>query len=278
MSTTIVAGNATNGAAITSDNTGILELKTGTGSGTTAVTLDASQNVGVGTSSPAANLEVKKTTDNTKLQVTSTYEAALWLVNGGGSEVSVINAGGSNVLSLRTNNTERMRILSTGNILSLSGGSTTATGTGIAFPAVQSASSDANTLDDYEEGTFTPTFDNLTVGNGTSQGRYTKIGRTVFVEVDFVWGSTTSASGTWYVNNLPFTTAATFLAYGSGNILDSGTENYTCLAATNASNTLMRPLANNASVTYLANAGVTATVPMTWTTNDAVRMTLVYTT
>ena len=44
MATTITAGNATNGAAISSDNTGILELKSGTGSGTTALTLNASQN------------------------------------------------------------------------------------------------------------------------------------------------------------------------------------------------------------------------------------------
>ncbi len=45
MATTITAGNSTNGgAAISSDNTGILELKTGTGSGTTGLTINASQN------------------------------------------------------------------------------------------------------------------------------------------------------------------------------------------------------------------------------------------
>lgn len=44
MSTTITAGNATNGLAFSADNTGALELKTGTGAGTTALTLDASQN------------------------------------------------------------------------------------------------------------------------------------------------------------------------------------------------------------------------------------------
>jgi hypothetical protein len=44
MATIIKAGNATDGLALTADNTGILELKTGTGSGTTALTLDASQN------------------------------------------------------------------------------------------------------------------------------------------------------------------------------------------------------------------------------------------
>ncbi len=71
MSSTITAGNATNGLALSCDNTGILELKTGTGSGTTGLTIDASQNatfagattaftsnVGIGTSSPNSKLEV----------------------------------------------------------------------------------------------------------------------------------------------------------------------------------------------------------------------------
>jgi hypothetical protein len=44
MATTITAGNATNGLAFSADNTGILEFKTSTGAGTTALTLDASQN------------------------------------------------------------------------------------------------------------------------------------------------------------------------------------------------------------------------------------------
>ncbi len=43
MASTITAGNATNGMAITPDGTGILELKTGTGAGTTAISIDASQ-------------------------------------------------------------------------------------------------------------------------------------------------------------------------------------------------------------------------------------------
>jgi hypothetical protein len=43
MATNITAGNATNGAAISSDGTGILELKTGTGAGTTALTLSTAQ-------------------------------------------------------------------------------------------------------------------------------------------------------------------------------------------------------------------------------------------
>jgi hypothetical protein len=56
-------------------------------------------------------------------------------------------------------------------------------GTGITFPATQSASSNANTLDDYEEGTFTPTvIGGTTAGTGTyntQTGSYTKVGRLV---------------------------------------------------------------------------------------------------
>ena len=43
MATTITAGNATNGAAISSDNAGTLDILTGPGSGTTAISIDASQ-------------------------------------------------------------------------------------------------------------------------------------------------------------------------------------------------------------------------------------------
>jgi hypothetical protein len=45
MATIIKAGNAAGGVGVTPDTTGTLQLKTGTGSGTTALTIDASQNV-----------------------------------------------------------------------------------------------------------------------------------------------------------------------------------------------------------------------------------------
>lgn len=45
MASTITAGNATNGLAMSSDSTGTLNIKTGTGSGTNAITIDASQAV-----------------------------------------------------------------------------------------------------------------------------------------------------------------------------------------------------------------------------------------
>ena len=103
------------------------------------------------------------------------------------------------------------------------------TGAGISFPATQSASSDANTLDDYEEGTFTPTFVNLTVvGSPTYAGFYTKIGRLVYVQISITGGtSTASIANSTYVSNLPFSvigvavgtaTNATVANYGVGYI------------------------------------------------------------
>ena len=47
MATNITAGNATNGLTLTPDNTGTLDIKTGTGAGTTAISIDASQNVAI---------------------------------------------------------------------------------------------------------------------------------------------------------------------------------------------------------------------------------------
>jgi hypothetical protein len=55
----------------------------------------------------------------------------------------------------------------------------------IKFPATQNASSNANTLDDYEEGTFTPNVG----GNATyskQEGNYTKIGNMVYVRGELI--------------------------------------------------------------------------------------------
>jgi hypothetical protein len=95
--------------------------------------------------------------------------------------------------------------------LVLQGGNTSASGVGVAFPATQSASSDANTLDDYEEGTFTPT---ITLGGGsvtytTQTGSYTKVGRLVTVQIRIVVNVATTPSGTVEIKSLPFTIAAT---------------------------------------------------------------------
>jgi hypothetical protein len=78
------------------------------------------------------------------------------------------------------------------------------TGGQIAFPASQSASSNANTLDDYEEGTWTPTDGSgagLTFTN--VYANYTKIGRFAFFEFQVTYPSTVSGADT-RINGFPF--------------------------------------------------------------------------
>ena len=94
------------------------------------------------------------------------------------------------------------------------GGATpSASGAGISFPATQSASTDANTLDDYEEGTFTPVllFNGANVGMtyGTQLGRYTKIGNRVYFNAYIYPINKGSSTGAVAISGLPFTSNST---------------------------------------------------------------------
>jgi hypothetical protein len=79
---------------------------------------------------------------------------------------------------------------------------------GVQFPATQSASANANTLDDYEEGTWTPGFTNFsgTTGWTFSNSTYTKIGRTVFLNclISPGAGTLTATSNSGLITGLPF--------------------------------------------------------------------------
>lgn len=130
---------------------------------------------------------------------------------------------------------------------------------------------------EFNSGTFTPTWTNLTVGDASvNSGQYAEIGDLVAVTVKLKWGSTTSASGAFYVNNLPKTADAVLPAYGTGNALDSGTANYPVNCTATAGTTNLTPLVLNAAGTYLTQAAISATVPFTWTTDDELVMTIVY--
>jgi hypothetical protein len=61
---------------------------------------------------------------------------------------------------------------------------------------------------------YTPTFVNLTVGNGTLTGKYKQIGKTITGSIDLVWGSTTSLGGA-ATFTLPVTSVSTYNALHS---------------------------------------------------------------
>ena len=94
------------------------------------------------------------------------------------------------------------------------------------FPVTQNASSDANTLDDYEEGTFTPVPTSTGATFSTAVGgTYTKIGRLVYVrlQLDNISAPTGTLTNEMTITGLPFTAAA---GIGYGASLAVGFEVY----------------------------------------------------
>ena len=151
-----------------------------------AARIDTSGNMTVGTISPSASYG-RLTVAGTGISITPDTAAKFQIGRySAGAPYSYIKMGSTSSgfkFTDPTDSFDLMALNSTG-ALSLYGASVSANGVGITFPATQSASSNANTLDDYEEGDWTPTQGaGLTVvGAFSSSGRYTKTGRQVFIE------------------------------------------------------------------------------------------------
>jgi hypothetical protein len=175
--------------------------------GTEDMRIDATGNVGIGTSSPAYSLDVR-----------STAAPAIRLSRSGsaGQIASMVFEDGT--ATLGTGNTTR--IASDSGAISFSTGGTSgavtggterlripADAAGITFPATQAASSNANTLDDYEEGTWTPNLGGNTTYS-TQSGQYAKIGRLVTVWFDLTVNSI-GTGATNLIYGLPFTGGGT---------------------------------------------------------------------
>jgi hypothetical protein len=100
MSTVITAGNATNGLSLTPDNTGAFEFKTGTGAGTTALTLSSAQ---VATFAGAASVPGNLSFNSGYGSAAVAYGCRAW-VNFNGTGTVAIRASG-NVTSITDNGT-----------------------------------------------------------------------------------------------------------------------------------------------------------------------------
>jgi hypothetical protein len=90
---------------------------------------------------------------------------------------------------------------------------------GIGFPATQVASSGANVLDDYEEGTWTPDITDGTnaMSIDVANGYYTKIGNRVYCNGAVGSSGLGSASGAIRLAGLPFTASSSSNAFGGGS-------------------------------------------------------------
>ena len=216
-----------------------------TTAGTVAVK-DASNNVEVGTGvtigSPSSNVFTVSTNGSERVRVTSTGSVGigtdnpadgskLHLQGGGGllvkrtSGTSIARFGNTGTVSpnitiygssttnepyigcstddltFGTNNTERLRVLAAG---------------GLTFNGDTAA---ANALDDYEEGTWTPSFqttnNNASITNtSVSHAVYTKIGNRVFGSARFYALVSSKGTGTVQITGLPFTVPSSNPAQG----------------------------------------------------------------
>jgi len=197
------------------DSTGTLLTTTGSGANltgvgvdgisssadATAITIDSSERVGVGTASPTEKLQVHGAIRSTNNATTTLADSGNFYYIPTADDASnprtVISAVGTSSVGghvtfktgTSSSNTEKVRILSSG---------------GITFNGDTAA---ANALDDYEEGTWTPA---IGVGSGISIGtnyasNYTKIGNVCTLSASFTLASSSvPASGDVRITGFPF--------------------------------------------------------------------------
>ena len=139
------------------------------------------------------------------------------------------------------------------------------TGGQIKFPATHIPSADGNTLDDYEEGTWTPT---VTPSSGsltqfTSSGVYVKVGRLVTITGDFQFQIVGTASGSVSVGGVPFSVTGPSTAYraamGSGRE-DNGTGFFYQAVLGGGGNNILLATTSNGNITWTNGYGYIFTI------------------
>jgi hypothetical protein len=203
---------------------------------------------GVTSQVAVSNIKTAPAGSNTQVQFNnaSAFGASASLTWDGTSLTATKLAGAHNgTVGATTPSTGAFTTVTTTTSVAVGGSTLSGSGSGVQFPATQSASTDANTLDDYEEGTWTPTI-TPQVGSittlGTVSGKYTKIGNTVFLWVKVAITTVGTAAGDCNISGIPF--SASQSGNGSGvnnsNITiavkqNSGTSALFCNATTGGS-------------------------------------------
>ena len=147
--------------------------------------------------------------------------------------------------------------------IGVGGATPSASGSGVTFPATQSASTDANTLDDYEEGTWTPTATSQggSITSYSSSGAYTKIGRIVFLQATITLTNVGTATGQLSLTNAPFSAATT---YSYNNLVQESTLTGLFYAS------YLAPSSTVLATSNLTNGAIT------WTNSSTYRYSLTY--
>jgi hypothetical protein len=214
---TLPTADGTNLQVLSTNGSGALSWATGGGGGTPAGSNTQVQFNNSGAFGASSAL----TFSGTQLSVGNGTEGTVYF---NGSSFGLIKSlsdlyyDGNTQIFRTAAGAESMRLVSSGALV-LKGGNATPGGAGITFPATQSASSDANTLDDYEEGTWTPS---LLFGGASSGmtysvriGTYTKVGNLVTATSYIELSAKGSSTGAATISGLPFSGVSGQLSSGS---------------------------------------------------------------
>jgi len=160
--------------------------------------------VGIGTNSPTQLLQLESAGNPCILLKDTTNNVQAYMF--AGDVASYVGSANNYPVVFQINDTENMRLNTAGNLV-LKGGTAAASGVGVTFPATQSASTDANCLDDYEEGEWTPTaYGSSSAGTTTyndRKGFYTKIGRQITVSL-YIDIASLTGTGALFFGGLPY--------------------------------------------------------------------------
>jgi len=225
------AANVLEAGIVYNHTTNKLELR---GSGNTSdLTIDASGNVGIGTASPYTPLNIRTSnslgstfTGSTRGEgVTveqSSYTAdnyvslieAPYAANAApAARIGVKFNGSGSWLTLGTSNNYATGITNATMVINPNGDVTIDGHVTISDGVYIGGTATGNHLDDYEEGTYTPTYSGSSTSGTTTYsvqtGVYTKVGRTVTVWVDMTITAMSGASGVPYIS-LPFTSGTSY--------------------------------------------------------------------
>ena len=176
--------------------------------GSPAMYITGGNKIGILNGTPSATFDVTGSgAFSTSIQSNNSLDNYAFKISPAGTDLYGIYANSSSAFSIRKIGVADYLTISSTGLASFS--STVAT-TGVVFPATQVSSSDPNTLDDYEEGSWTPTYGNssTTPSYITQFGIYTKIGRVVNI-VGKISASNLSGGAAIVIQGLPFAGANT---------------------------------------------------------------------